>query len=207
MEWIIVITAIIISAATIIVITVCQAVRGVNRAPAGALGKVGWTGMIVSAWGRLSGWWRWPGWWAWSGKESAEQHGGWVLMQSWAPRCTRCLHQDVRAGGPPGRATCHVSPTHQEWVCLLGWVCSPCAPHANLASESLWLYGLEPARLLCPGDFLGKNTGVGHHFVLQGIFPTQESSPCLLCPLHQRWILYPLSHQGSHLIRVHNRNW
>ena len=55
MEWIIVITAIIISAATIIVITVCQAVRGVNRAPAGALGKVGWTGMIVSAWGRLSG--------------------------------------------------------------------------------------------------------------------------------------------------------
>ena len=29
------------------------------------------------------------------------------------------------------------------------------------------------ARLLCPWDFLGKNTGVGCRFLLQGIFPTQ----------------------------------
>ena len=29
------------------------------------------------------------------------------------------------------------------------------------------------ARLLCPWDFLGKNTGVGCHFLLRGIFPTQ----------------------------------
>ena len=55
--------------------------------------------------------------------------------------------------------------------------------------------------------FLGNNTRVGHHFLLQGIFPTQESSPCLLCPLHWRWIVYLLSHQESHLIRVHSRNW
>ena len=27
---------------------------------------------------------------------------------------------------------------------------------------------------------LGKNTGVGYHFLLQGLFPTQESNPCLL---------------------------
>ena len=26
--------------------------------------------------------------------------------------------------------------------------------------------------------------------LLQGIFPTQRSNPCLLCPLHRRWILY-----------------
>ena len=32
----------------------------------------------------------------------------------------------------------------------------------------------EPARLLCPQDFPGKNTGLGCHFLLQGIFPTQE---------------------------------
>ena len=31
---------------------------------------------------------------------------------------------------------------------------------------------LQPARLLCPWDFPGKNTGVGCHFLLQGIFPT-----------------------------------
>ena len=35
----------------------------------------------------------------------------------------------------------------------------------------------EPARLLCPWDFPGKNTGVGHHFLLQGIFPTQALNP------------------------------
>ena len=32
----------------------------------------------------------------------------------------------------------------------------------------------------CPWDFPGKNTGVGCYFLLQGIFPTQGSNPCLL---------------------------
>ena len=31
---------------------------------------------------------------------------------------------------------------------------------------------------------LQKNTGVGCHFLLQGIFQTQGSNPCLLCLLH-----------------------
>ena len=31
-----------------------------------------------------------------------------------------------------------------------------------------------------PWDFPGKNIGVGCYFLLQGIFPTQESNPCLL---------------------------
>ena len=34
--------------------------------------------------------------------------------------------------------------------------------------------------LHCPWDSLGKNTGVGWHFLLQGIFLTQGSNPCLL---------------------------
>ena len=33
--------------------------------------------------------------------------------------------------------------------------------------------GRQPARLLCPWDFPGKNTGVGCHFLVQGIFSTQ----------------------------------
>ena len=49
---------------------------------------------------------------------------------------------------------------------------------------------LLPARLLCPGDFPGKNTGMGCHFLLQGIFPIQGSNPLLLCHLHCRQILY-----------------
>ena len=44
------------------------------------------------------------------------------------------------------------------------------------------------------GDSPGKNTGVGCHALLQGIFPTQGSNPGLP---HCRWILYCLSHQGS----------
>ena len=36
----------------------------------------------------------------------------------------------------------------------------------------------------------GKNTGMGCHFLLQGIFPTQGWNPCLLWLLHCRWILY-----------------
>ena len=40
----------------------------------------------------------------------------------------------------------------------------------------------------------GKSTGVGCHFLLQGIFPTQGSNPCLP---HCTQILYQLSHQGS----------
>ena len=36
------------------------------------------------------------------------------------------------------------------------------------------------ARLLCPWDFPGKNTGVGSHFLLQRIFLTQGSNPHLL---------------------------
>ena len=37
--------------------------------------------------------------------------------------------------------------------------------------------GLWPARLLCPWDFPGKNSGGGYHFLLQGTFPTQGSKP------------------------------
>ena len=46
----------------------------------------------------------------------------------------------------------------------------------------VWLiqvYGLYPTRLLHPWDFPGKNTRVGCHFLLQGIFPTQGSDPGL----------------------------
>ena len=43
-------------------------------------------------------------------------------------------------------------------------------------------------------DFPGKSTGKGCHFLLQGIFLTQELNPGLL---HCRQILYCLSHQGS----------
>ena len=51
-------------------------------------------------------------------------------------------------------------------------------------------YGLWPARFLCPWDSPGKNIGVGFHALLQGIFLTQGSNPCLLQLLHFRQILH-----------------
>ena len=60
----------------------------------------------------------------------------------------------------------------------------------SVMSDSLRPHGLQPTRLPCPWDFPGKNTGVGSHFLLQGIFQTQESNPFLL---HCRQILYRLS--------------
>ena len=50
---------------------------------------------------------------------------------------------------------------------------------------------------LCSWDSPGKNTGVGCHSLLQGIFLTQGSNPVLHC----RQILYRLSHQGSRFFK------
>ena len=52
-----------------------------------------------------------------------------------------------------------------------------------------------------PLDFPGKNTGVGCHFLLQGIFLTQKLNSCLL---HCRQILYCLSYQGSLILNIDN---
>ena len=68
-----------------------------------------------------------------------------------------------------------------------------CVSH-SVVSDSLPPHGLKPTRLFCPWNSLGKNTGVGFHSLLQGIFPTQGSIPGLL---HCRQIPYLLSHQGS----------
>ena len=55
-------------------------------------------------------------------------------------------------------------------------------------------HGMYPARLLCPWNSPGKNTGVGCHSLLQGISPTQGSNLGLL---HCRPIIYHLSHKRS----------
>ena len=49
----------------------------------------------------------------------------------------------------------------------------------------------------CPWDFLGKNTGVDYHFLLQRIFPTQGLNPCLLCLLHWQAGSLPLVPPGK----------
>ena len=62
----------------------------------------------------------------------------------------------------------------------------------SVVSDSLRPHRLQPARLLCPWDSPGKNTGVDCHNILQRIFPTQGLNPGLL---HCRQILYCLSYR------------
>ena len=50
-----------------------------------------------------------------------------------------------------------------------------CMLSRSVMSNSLGPHGLQPSRLLCPWDFPGKNFGVDCHFLLQGIFSTQQS--------------------------------
>ena len=61
-------------------------------------------------------------------------------------------------------------------------------------SNSVQPHRLQPTRLCCPWDSPGKNTGVGCHFLLQGIFPTQGSNPGLphcrqMVTLSQSWTI------------------
>ena len=62
--------------------------------------------------------------------------------------------------------------------------------YSSLSRVSLFAVPWTVARL-CPWDFPGKNTGVGCHFLLKGIFPTQGSNPGLL---HWQVDSLPLSH-------------
>ena len=64
-------------------------------------------------------------------------------------------------------------------------------------SHSVVSNSLQPHGLYSPWNSPDQNTGVGCHFLLQGIFLTQESNPSLLHLLHCRLILYQLSHKGS----------
>ena len=69
--------------------------------------------------------------------------------------------------GQPGFRPDDHSPPHQ------GGVFSPSASAADkrsIVSDSVWPYGLQPPRLLCPRDSPGKNTGVDC-FLLQGDLP------------------------------------
>ena len=67
---------------------------------------------------------------------------------------------------------------------------------------TLWQsHRLQPTRLLYPWDFPGKNTGVGCHFLLQGIFLTQGMNLGLL---HWQVDSLPVSHHGNPYQEFHN---
>ena len=95
--------------------------------------------------------------------------------------------------------------TMLQWTLL----CMRAYEAISVVSDSVRPYGLEPARILCPRHFPGKNTGVGCHALLLGVFPTQGSITCT-----SRWALFHQRHLGSPkrscaspYIRVQNCLW
>ena len=106
-------------------------------------------------------------------------------------------------------------PTSVFWPGEFYGLCSPCGCKESDTSEGFSLSlsnytcstllkvlvaqscptRCDPMDFSLPGSFVhvdspGKNTGVGCHFLLRGIFQSQELIPCLL---HFRQILYLLS--------------
>ena len=80
--------------------------------------------------------------------------------------------------------------------------CLACVLSRSVMSDSLQPYGLYS--LLgssVHGDSPGKNTGVGCHALLQGIFPTQGLNRGLP---HHRQILHCLRHQGNPVLPTSN---
>ena len=80
---------------------------------------------------------------------------------------------------------------------ILEWVAFPFSRDPLVDPDP----GIKPRSPALQSDSLStepqgkpKNTGVGSLFLLQRIFPTQESKPGVL---HCWWILYQLSYQGS----------
>ena len=90
-------------------------------------------------------------------------------------------HVPLNGGGegPYTRVMARAPGLESELFCLLS-VCIVC----SVLSESPWPPWPGALGLHCPRDFLGKNSGVGCHFLLQGIFPAQRSNPCLSHLLH-----------------------
>ena len=72
--------------------------------------------------------------------------------------------------------------------------------------NSLQPYRLQPARLFCPCDSPGKNTGVGCPAVFQGIFLTQESNPHSYVSCIGWWVLYHWHLLGSPTIKMYTYN-
>ena len=100
----------------------------------------------------------------------------------------------------------------QSWPLLsqLLWAASSfpvCSKEKEESLSHVWLFEtpwtVACTTLLHPRDFLGKSTGVGCHFLLQGIFPTQGSNPGLP---HCRQMLSRLSQQGSPCLLYKNTN-
>ena len=88
--------------------------------------------------------------------------------------------------------------------CLSSVVVVQLLSHVRL----FWPHRLQHARLLCPWDSSGKNTGVGCHFLLQTIALVQfnsvaQSCPTLCDPINHSMPGLPVHHQLLESTQTH----
>ena len=76
------------------------------------------------------------------------------------------------------------------------WGVCICALSRSVMSDS-WDLDCSPSGSSVHGIFSEKNTRVGCHFLLQGIFPIQGSNPSLSCLLHWQAGSLPMCHLRS----------
>ena len=93
--------------------------------------------------------------------------------------------------------------TNGSWFCLFNmhWAPNMFMKVKALVTQSCLFvtpWTVCSPHVLCPWNFPGQNTEVGCHFLLKGLFLTQELNLCLLRLLHGRQVLYHWSHLGSH---------
>ena len=113
---------------------------------------------------------------------SSRRHEVWVHL--WSPVQAEIVIKPTRISAGKSRLC------HKDCCCLVTQLCLIlCAPW-NIAHQ---------VRFLCPCDFPGKNTGVGCHFLLQGIFLTQGLNLHFL-PWQEDSL--PLSHLRSPATRI-----
>jgi len=99
------------------------------------------------------------------------------------------VHRPLTLSDTPGVEPSSVVVTYFHGVCIFllkskemdSYLILPiynklCVCACSVMTNSLQPYGLYPCRHLCSWDSSGKNTGIGCHALLQGVFPTQVSS-------------------------------
>ena len=102
-----------------------------------------------------------------------------------------CIHSDPGVGGvcPRAQSLSPVPPFPAPWRVARIWgrVCAHAHTPSLRPGPLFATHGVLPARLLYPWDFPGRNIGVGCHFHLQGIFPTQGWNPHLRIAGWDHW--------------------
>ena len=113
-----------------------------------------------------------------------------VSVERWEPNLDRW--QLSKANGLLTLANLHSESSHMSSlarVCVCVCVCVRARTHAFSHVQLFAAPWTVVTRLICSWNFSGKNTGVGCHFLFQGIIPTQGSNPHLLGLLYWKQIL------------------